>query len=172
MSKITREKSHRARLERGMDSFFLTKMFDGEIYSQIKDHCRLVVLRFTPRMRKARLFWKAVCRNVSMVGLRVKRKRRQGKQWLWGVAWLHEARTSECSGHGPKAAGPWRSGLRELLQPSVLPEEAGVQKNPLPTAPPPAATTLLHRVEGNLCGDKIGEVCMKSYLFSLGWFEM
>lgn len=104
MSKITREKSHRARLERGMDSFFLTKMFDGEIYSQIKDHCRLVVLRFTPRMRKARLFWKAVCRNVSMVGLRVKRKRRQGKQWLWGVAWLHEARTSECSGHGPKAA--------------------------------------------------------------------
>lgn len=66
------------RLERGMGFFFLTKIFDGEITPQIKDHCHLVALRFTPRMREAGLRWKAVCSDVRTAGLRVKRNEGNG----------------------------------------------------------------------------------------------
>ena len=82
LSKMIKEKSHVTRLERGIESFLLTKIFDGEIYSPIKDHCHLVGLMFTPGMGKTGLFWKAVCNNVSIAGIRGKRKRRQRKQWL------------------------------------------------------------------------------------------
>ena len=33
-------------------------------------------------------------------------------------------------GHSPAAGSPWRSGLREILQPSALPKAPGVQRDP------------------------------------------